>query len=388
MPVTSPIYSVPYLIVLSVFIGCAAWGYSKQNNPCAIRFVCLSAFLLFFGLRGLVGWDWSSYYPSYEALEPLWGDPSRNFGSIGDIGFVAYSTLVRSVSADYHFFIFVSVLLDAIVLNWLFKRYSANYAFSFAVFMVVSLGMEIDTLRNMKSLLLFLLAIPYAQERKPWKYFALVLLAATLHISALLYLPLYFVLNRRIPLWVFICLFAVGNVVYLLQLPVLRPLISAAGNLVLGGRMGSMLNMYLDSDIYSAARGINISYLERLGTSVLVMCYYRRLVAIRPSNRLFVNLFVVYIVVALFTSEMSILFDRVGALFVISYWILWPALAECFAIRTNRRIYVAAITLACYLFVTVRSMSVLYQYDNVLTGAKSYNERIVIFEAAGAELLQ
>lgn len=387
MSTSSVLYSIPYLFVLTIFLVCAVWEYQKDNNKSIIHFVCAFTFLIFFGLRGFVGWDWSQYYPTYQALEPLWGDPASNFLG-GDVGYIAYSTLIRSITSNYHVFIFISVLIDVIILNAVLKRYSVNYALSFAVFMVVSLGMEIDTLRNVKSIMIFLLSLKYIEERKPWKYFALLSIAVLFHTSAVFFLPLYFFLCKKTSLKIFIAIFLIGNIIYLFQVPFIKPIVLGISNYIVGGRLGGMLEMYLGSELYASARGITISYLERFLTAILVMCYYNKLLKQKSSNVMFVNLFIIYITVALFMSEMNIILARVGALFVVSYWIIWPALADCFALKNNQRLYLASVILASYMFVAVRSMSVLYYYDNFLFGTMDYQERIDIFDEYGQDLLE
>lgn len=384
-------YSVPYLIVLSIFLLCfwAEMNAQKDKQQLqVIRWVCCTTFFFFFGFRGLVGWDWVNYYPAFEDTKPLWGNFIQNFDGIQDPGYVVYVTLIRSISSSYQFFTLISVLIDVMILNLTFKRYSSHYALSFAVFMVVSLNMEIDTLRNMKSIMVFLLALPYLQQRKFMKYMLLVLLAVTLHISAIFYVPFYFFGHRRFSFRWFLLLFIVGNAVYLTQIPIIKPLVIETGRLLGGGRLAEMINAYMSSDIYSSARGITISYLERVATTILVLCYYNKLLRLKETNVLFVNIFILYVIVTLFMSEISVIFVRVGALFVISYWIIWPALADCFSIRNNFRIYLICLSVAACLFVTVRSMSVLYKYDNFFTGTKSFADRYTVYERVSSELIQ
>jgi hypothetical protein len=349
--------------------------------------MCLVIFIFFFGFRGFVGWDWYVYYPTFQKIEPLWGRVSENFETFGDTGYALYCTIVKSITSEYQIYVLISVIIDAIILHHVFKRYSPNYALSFAVFMVVSLGMEINLMRNTKSIMVFLLAIPYILDRKPWKYAIMMLIAISLHLSAILFVPLYFFAHKKISLYFFITVLIVGNIVYLLQVPLIMPILSFLGD-TFGGRLGDMITVYSNSEIYSSARGISISYLERTATTLLVICYYNKLTSFNATSRLFVNLFIVYALVTLFTSEMIVVFSRVGILFVVSYWIIWPMLAECFTIRNNRRIYLCAIALCMILYVPLRSQTILYSYENYFTGMSTYDERSALFNRVSAELMQ
>jgi hypothetical protein len=371
--------------VVAIFVFCAIAEYSKRVDKARIMLICLLVFVVFFGFRGFIGWDWAAYYPIFQKLEPLWGKVANNFDIFSEPGYVLYATIIKSIIPDYQSFILISVIIDAIVLHHVFKRYSPNYALSFAVFMAVSLVMEVDTLRNAKSLMVCLLSLQYILQRKPIKFAVLILIAISFHTSAILFIPLYFFAHKKTSIYVFVTLFITGNIVFLFQIPLIKPLLARIGQAFASNPIGLMINTYLDIPLLSAARGISMGYLERTLTALLVMCFYDKL---NSANKLFVNLFIVYIAVSLFMSEMLVVFTRVGALFVISYWIIWPMLAECFSIRNNRRLYLSAMTTCLSMYVTVRSISVLYKYDNFLTGARSYNERIVIFNRWAEILLE
>ena len=69
---------------------------------------------------------------------------------------------------------------------------------------------------------------------------------------------------------------------------------------------------------------------------------------------------------------------RVAILFVCSYWILWGDLLKCFHYKSNRYLFLSFIV--CYSLLKVHSMTnePKMEYDNVLFGAKSYEERYSI----------
>ena len=57
--------------------------------------------------------------------------------------------------------------------------------------------MEFNLYRNTKSFSLFLLSLPYLQNRKLLPYLLLNMTGCLFHISSMIYLPLYFVLYRK-----------------------------------------------------------------------------------------------------------------------------------------------------------------------------------------------
>lgn len=128
-----------------------------------------------FGFRGFVGWDWVNYYPAYQEIVPLFSRGYLNNYDIGTFegGFVTFMSVVKLISSNYHFFILICVVIDVSILHVFFKRHSSNYAFSFLIFIALYLGAELDILRNMKSIGLFLLSVKYIQQRRFLPYLLL-----------------------------------------------------------------------------------------------------------------------------------------------------------------------------------------------------------------------
>lgn len=388
-PINSLTNSIPYLVLTVIFIvlGC------YQVHTDAIRYknisnICIILFFIFFGLRGFVGWDWYMYYPSFNAISPLWDITIENLSQRGDFGYNFYWSIIKCISDSYLVMMIVSVLIDCMILNFVFKRYSVNYGFSLAVFMMVSLAMEVDTLRNMKSIELFLLSLPYIEKRKPIKFFIIIILAILFHASAIIYIPFYYFGYKRIPKNIVLWLFIIGNIIFICHMSAVTPIIKTIASLGLDNRIVRMANAYLSIDTYSTARGISPSYIERTITAVLVLCFYNKILNQRKSNIIFMNLFISYFTICLYFSDMNIIFYRVGALFVISYWIIWPALLECIKIRVNHMACMFYFVSICIAFVALRSQSILYNYDNYLFGIQSYNERTALWRIAAKQLKQ
>ena len=170
-------YAVPYMLLLAAFYFLA---YQEQRSIAAKRnrqtlhIWCGALFLFFFGLRGFVGWDWHSYYPLFESIPSLFHLSSSEFDTseLIEPGYIIYVAFVKLFTDNYHVFIFISVLIDFLLLHKIFKRYNRNVAFAFALFIGFSLTTEINLLRNIKAILIFLLALPYIRERRILPYMA------------------------------------------------------------------------------------------------------------------------------------------------------------------------------------------------------------------------
>ena len=147
-------------------------------------------------------------------------------------------------------------------------------------------------------------------------------------------------------------------------------------------RVSGMTDAYTSGDL-AEAKGISIGYLERLLTGSLIFCYYDKLIAMRKENKIFINLFVMYLLATFILADFQVLSERMGNLFIVSYWILWSDLTHAFSISNNRRLFIAFITLYCMMKMVGLTNLVTSEYDNVLFGAKSYEQRLYIHNRTG-----
>jgi len=356
---------------------CTLSPRSKQY----IRYLCIGAFLFFFGLRGFIGWDWSNYYLVFRDTPSLFDAefPKYLSESFIEKGFITYLAAVKQIWPNYHFFVFVSSLIDVLILNIFLKRYIPRYALGFLVFILMGgFIQETDLMRNTKSIFLFLLSLRYVKERKPVKYFALNILGMMFHLSSVIYLPVYFLLNRKIPRYAFVIIFILGNLIFLARIEYIKPIVFFLTQII-GGKFSYLARVYLESPQYAAAYGISIGYLERLGTSLLLIIFYDRIMNASRYSVIFINAFIIYFVLFFYFAEASVIAARLGQLFIFSYWFIWPAFADSFKVWGYKNIYLAGLCMYALLKMYVLPNSILYRYDNALLGATPFEDRIQIF---------
>lgn len=329
MPVYDYIYSVPYLFFFFFLVGLAFyefWLINQGKSKVYLRFILILAFILFIGLRGFMYTDVISYYKLFDTLPSLWNFDwvaIENLEERREWGFLAYMILVKSVFPDYLFFQLVSFLIDIFVLDYFFRRYAKYYALGFIIFFIFSgLIIEVNLMRNVKAILLFLYSIRFVEERKPFYYILVNLCGCLFHISSLFYIPLYWLLVANYPKYFLYFVFVAVNVVYLFQISFVAPLLLFMGKVV-GGQLQLIVEAYLASDVFTYSRGISIGYLERFFTALLILLYYKNMSA---RMRIFANLFLLYFVSYSLFSDLVIMIQRFSLLFIIGYWIVIPYL--------------------------------------------------------------
>ena len=335
-------------------------------------------FVFFFGLRGYVAYDWSSYCPAFNQLSDLPTMLSLPLNKWPwEPGFIVFAIFCKWIYPDYFFFQFACSFLNAILLFRFFRKYVDNIPFALVLFCAMS-GFEIsiNLLRNTIAILLFLNAIDFIIKKKPLPYFAICILACTFHTTALVYIPLYFVLNRKININVMLAIFIAANIVYLFHIPILKSIILLFVDLLMPSTK-LWIEAYLTMDATTGSI-LSIGYIERLLTGVLLFCYMDKLRYLRGSN-IFVNSMFFYLCIFLFLSEFRTISVRCSYLFVFAYWITWIDLTKCFTYRNNKLLFMSFIGIYSLLKVGVVNNTAMSDYYNILFEDKTYNERLIFF---------
>lgn len=385
------IYTIPYLILL-LFLFYLSMHYEQtedKDTQSKIILFCFAVMLVFFGFRGFIFDDWQIYYTLFQkcSFENVWYNvyTYKNSQWTCEPGFTFLMATCKSIFDNYYFFNFVCTAISTALLFNFFKQQKFDN-FPFATILYLCFGgiiMSTNLMRNTIAIMIFINAIKYIDERKPVQFFLLCILAITFHLSALLYLPTYFFLHKRINKWIFVGIFLLGNYIFLTHTSIFLKIMS----IFIGtdsGRLSDMLKAYT-SGTMDVASGISIGYLERLFSCFLVFCYYDKLVEVRKNNAIFINSFIIYFVLTFYFSEFKEASLRMSYLFIFAYWILWRDIIKCYSIENNRRLFVGFLFLYCMLKMIGHTDVITSQYDNVLFGAKSYEERLYIHNRYGEQ---
>ncbi len=338
----------------------------------------IAVFYFFFAFRGLVFTDWMSYYVEFDKAS--WSQitdfniNNSNF-NIREPLYLILLNLCKSIVNNYYFFVIVNTTIFIILLIKFFRRYSDNILLCLVLFMAFS-GVEMicNLIRNVIAIGFFLNAIPYLQDRKPLQYFGLCLLALGFHFSSIVYFPLYFFFQRKMNKWIYLTIFIICIGVFILKIPIFTKILSLTG---VGGDV-----LELKTDAYTdigGQRGIGLGFLERIITGVLVFCYYDKLNEANKSNVIFINALIAFLIFNFTISDFAEISKRLSFLFVFTYWILWGELIKCFAIDNNRRLFTLFLCIYCLLKTVTTINQPVDEYDNILFGAKTYQERGMIY---------
>ena len=383
-----------FFIILSLF---DVFLIKQKKNKFLILILVFLVYLFFFGLRGFIAWDWTHYYPNYqnsinffEAIKTNFIF-NRNIYNHYEIGFQIWTSILKIFTTNYHIYLFFTTLIDIVCLLIIFYKYSPYPIFSFFLFLGFSgFQFQFDLMRNFKAILLFLFSIEYLINNKKIKYLILNTVGATLHKSILIFLLIGYFLKiefykyKKLLLFIFnfgIIFFIFSDDILYEILKFFQKILTFL-DLKIFTKVISQLNFYLGND-FARSRGLGLGFIERV-ISFSLFYIYREEINKNKYGKIFFNIFLFYIVSYLYGSGVRIIFERLGLLFICSYWIVYPVLLK--NISKIKKIFVFIFLI---IFCTLRINSYyvfdtkgkeLNKYQNIFWSKETYEEKYKIYK--------
>ncbi len=377
---------IPYIEVFGFLLfGAMVEVFGKNERKKQMLFTFSIILLMgFLGFRAFIGWDWFSYYPSYYNL------PN---GFKYEIGYEIWSSIFYKLGLSYHHFTFINSILDIGVIAFVLKKYSKYPLLSLFLFLSIQgLSLEVDLLRNAKAILLFLISIEFINKKEPIPFFILNIIGMTFHISSIIYLPMYFILNRNYSKKIILPLIILGNLYYIADTKLFIKILEYISTFV-PSSIGDKIISYLSIIPENYKLPLGTLYFERLITFILVFFFLNK--ENSSSNKkdscyslIMENSFYIFYLIFLFTSEFFIASTRIGILFIFANWFVWAEiLSRIKDIKLKIAIFIIAILIGgnrIYNHFTFEGNRILYNYENIVSKHNSYEEKVPYLKRARA----
>lgn len=187
------VYTSMILCTVLISIGIK----KNENNKKLFNIYKIFTFLLPFlilAIRYGIGVDYfNTYVPVFEAI--------KNYGTYAniEIGYIILNKIVLLFTSDYAgIFILTSFIFCYLTFKSIFDN-SINVPLSILILLTGGLYFySMNAVRQSIVTAIFLFAIKYIKEKKFIKYCFFIILAATIHKTALIFLPLYFLCQIKL----------------------------------------------------------------------------------------------------------------------------------------------------------------------------------------------
>lgn len=155
--------------------------------------IVMATFVMIAGLRNNIG-DTFFYMYSYTLSDFTW----EKVKAEKDIGFGILQMILKSFTEDPQFLIFLTALVTNVLIVYVLYKYSR--LFEVSIYIYITSGLYIVSMNGVRQFLasaIVFAATKYLFEGKWQKYFLVVAFASTFHGSALILIPIYFIVRRK-----------------------------------------------------------------------------------------------------------------------------------------------------------------------------------------------
>lgn len=291
-------------MMLFTLVFAWAWQKSRQRCVSAGKTVCenkvqyAAAALAMAGTfvpmyivnagMSYVGNDYANYYRYYQNI-------AAGREQDVDIAYKLINIFVIDAGLDFQWVYFITCFIAYALLILCVWKYSKNYVLSYLLFFTSGYFflLGLNQIRQFVTMGFVLWGMQYIRKKKFWKYALCILLAASFHFTALVMIPFYFILDKKIK-------FSFYFVISMCALPINFFLTD-----ILTFLFKTFLPRYLQSNYISKTYSLNIPYLTMIVVSELVILFLigkSRENRTDENNRIFFNSTMIGTIMAMFCT--------------------------------------------------------------------------------------
>ena len=325
------IFFVNLLFLAAGGIACSRMADEKKGRVLFALMAFTSMFLI-----AIFAYDSSADYRSYET----------KFYSIGrtgllesfkwshfEFGFIIFNYIVHCIFGSYEVLLMICALVTYALICYFAVQHTSHPFFFIYLYCTMSYFYNsINMIRQMLALAITLAGYKYIKERKLIKFLALVLLASSLHATALILIPLYFLVNIKITPKVVAVVLAAVFVAYML-FDVL---------LTIGVKIYPKYEIYLYKPEYNTGYSVTAFFVPGI-FFIIILFFRKRLLALDPDNNIAVNMYMISFVLTLFIVTKFGILDRFLAYPEIYLTVCLPQIIDCVKTKEQKWIVGAAI---------------------------------------------
>jgi hypothetical protein len=304
------------------------------------------------GLRYETGGDWPTYallFDSFPSFSRLIGCPAE-FKEINvEEGFVLLCALVKSLGGTVQHLFFVVTTINILLIVSALPKYTKYPVVALLCYYgILYFQLEMIYIRQATAVALSFFALQYIEPRKIVRYMLVIGIACTFHRVAALMIPLYFLLNRKLPVWLYLAVIGIGAVVMARGIPWIEKIFLAAAGL-LGENYEDKAELYTESALFAVNRGISIGFVLNLAILVVVMFFKEKIDAL-PNGTIMLNMFALSLVLYYYCFELVEVSNRVRLFFNIGIIALLPMVLAVLPLFLERLAGLFVIALYCFSF--------------------------------------
>lgn len=316
------------------------------NGLAAILLICIA------GLRYETGGDWDTYtklFREFPTFSRLIGRPAEFADISVEEGFVLLCAFVKSLGGTVQHLFFVAAAINITLIASAASKYTKYPVVALLCYYgILYFNLEMIYIRQATAVALCFFALQYIPRKRIIPYMLIVLLACTFHRVAALMLPLYFVLNIKLPSWAYLTVIGLGAVVMLAGIPWIQTIfLTIAG--WLGENYADKAEVYTENAMFAVNRGISLGFVLNLALFA-VLIFFKDKIDTLPFGTIMLNMFFGSLVLYYYCFELVEVSNRVRLFFLIGIIALLPMVLEVLPLFLERLAGLVVVALYCFSF--------------------------------------
>lgn len=316
------------------------------NGLAAIMLICIA------GLRYETGGDWDTYtllFNKFPTFSRLIGRPAEFADISVEEGFVLLCAFVKSLGGTVQHLFFVVTFINITLIACAAGKYTKYPVVALLCYYgILYFNLEMIYIRQAMAVALCFFALQYIPSKRIIPYMVIVLLACTFHRVAALMIPLYFLLNIKLPSWVYLAVVGVGAVMMLANIPWIQTIfLTIAG--WLGENYADKAETYTENAMFAVNRGLSLGFILNLAIFVVIIFFKDKLDAL-PYGTIMLNMFFGSLVLYYYCFELVEVSNRVRLFFLIGIIALLPMVLEVLPLFLERLAGLLVVMLYCFSF--------------------------------------
>lgn len=312
----------------------------------AIMLICIA------GLRYETGGDWDTYtmlFNHFPTFSQLIGRPAVFADVPVEEGFVLLSAFIKSLGGTVQHLFFVVTFINITLIACAARKYTQYPVVALLCYYgILYFNLEMIYIRQAMAVALCFFALQYIEPRRIVPYLVFILVACTFHRVAALMIPLYFIMHRRIPSWVYLTAVGVGAVLMLAGIPWIQTIfLTVAG--WLGENYANKAETYTENAMFAVNRGLSIGFVLNLAMLGVLMLFKKKIDE-RPHGTVMLNMFAASLLLYYYCFELVEVSNRVRLFFLIGIIALLPMVLEALPLFIERLAGLIVIALYCFSF--------------------------------------
>lgn len=373
-----PVYY--FIFGWTVFWGCIANITARriqihekiyiQRINLLIGIIAFSAVIIFAGLRSGVA-DTPVYISQFEGFQIGFSGIENLLKDSDAPGFVLFSVFIKTyISTDYSVWLFIIATISGISVLIGFYEYSSNFALSCFMFIASSqFTWMFNGIRQYMVVCILFACMSFIYKKRIIEYFILVILLSTIHKTAIVMIPIYFIVsgepwNKRTLFIIFLiilCIIFANNVLNIFDSVIQE------SNYAIGY-----------NELKKVDDGVNIFTILISLVPLLLSFFAKDILKDKytPQIKISINMSIISVCIYIISkiTRSGILVGRMGTYFSIYNFILLPWLLDNI-FKTNERRFIKYIMIVCYIVLFYYQMEIAwhgYSYVSKILNLKYY----------------